>query len=450
MRISADLASSGRSADGQGSDATCFFASEGYRPLTPAVLERLGLPSDQLAAVALTTARVTRAGKWHLMPADPGPRCPQLLRTLATGRALTRREFGILSGFDLCGSCAARLDLPGSAGGYLRVARWLVAASTWVTDLERAARSADWLVCARWTAQTPFCDDKILTMIRALGAEEDWADYRLAAEATWHALRERTAQAASLARQLAGQPGLRAYAAGACAMVGSASATHVESQLIDSIPGRGQGQPWRYLIGADAWRTCSQAWLATISLDADAGAARSAMLAAMEDLYGEAPVRDVSLLPARASSSPVGFSSPASWAKAEYRLLRKTVVTRWWERLEDVLTELQNQAHKPVTPWRLLGVSGWPITEERDRELAYLTYYPELGRRPSLAPGGSREHRTWTVVLHVPEFAALHAMAHESPHLRVIPGPSARPGARPDPAEVGALLRRLPAILATA
>ncbi len=435
------------SADGCRSAAKCFFTVDGYLPLTAALLRDVGLPDDPLAAVTVDVARVSRAGKWHQLPVAAESQCPQLLRALTTGKALMQRQFGILSGFDLCSSCAVRLELPGSAGGYLRVAQWLVAASEWVTGLELAARSADWLGYSRWTAQTPFCDGIVKT-IETLGAEPGWIDCQTAAAAALRTLQRRAAQASDLARQIAGPPGLRAYAAGACALIGSASATHVESQLIDSIPAR--GQPWRYLVGADAWRTCSQAWLTAIALDANTVAARSAMLTAMEELYGNAPVRDVSLLPARAASSPEGFSSPASWARAEYRLLRKSVVTRWWERLEGTLTQLQHQAGQSVTPWRLLGVSGWPITDERDRELAYLAYYPELGRSPGSCPAGGRDHPTWTVVLHVPEFAAQHAVAHDSPHIRAILGPAAPLGSPPDKAEIRTLLRRLPGVLTTA
>ncbi len=368
---------------------------------------------------------------------------------MSKGRSLTSHELGLLSGFELCGNCASRLQVPDVAGAYLRLAQWLLAAGAWVAALERAARSADWLVIARWTAQTPFCDRGLPVMIETVAADPDWAACGAAALAAWHRLRRRADVAWDLARQTACPPGLSAHAASSCAMVGAAAATTAESQLIDSIPAR--AQPWRYLIGADAWRAASQAWLAAIAPDADTIAARAAMLAAVEELYGNAPVRDVSLLPARAASPPDGFSSPASWAGAEYRLLRRSVVQGWCDRLENALAHVQRQAADPRGQWQLLGVSGWPLTDERDRELAYLGFYPEVGRSTSPRPvsSGRRDHPTWTVALHVPAFVARHATSHDSPHFRAAPGPRVPPGSQPDPAEVSALLRRVPPTPAT-
>ncbi|HET9894774.1 MAG TPA: hypothetical protein VFQ44_07550 [Streptosporangiaceae bacterium] len=434
---------------GRDEATNCFFALDGYQPLTREVLKDAGLPGDRLAAMTLSLARVSRAGKWHLAPSETGARtnpdqCPQLLRSMSKGRSPTSHELGLLSGFDLCGSCASRLRVPEAAGTYLRLAQWLLAAGAWVGQLETAARSADWPAIARWTAQTPFCDLRLPAMIEAVIADSDWAACGTAARTAWYRLRRRADVAWELARQTAGPPGLRAHAASACALVGASAAIHAQSQLIDSIPAR--AQPWRYLIGADAWRTASQAWLAAIALDADTVAARAAILGAVEERYGNAPVRDVSLLPAQAACPPDGFSSPASWASAEYRLLRRSVVEGWCDRLENALTDVQWQAADPRGQWQLLGVSGWPLTDERDRELAYLGFYPEVGRnaRPRSASSSRRAHPTWTVALHVPSFVAQHATAHDSPHFRAVPGPRIPPGGQPDPAEVSALLRRVP------
>lgn len=57
------------------------------------------------------------------------------------------------------------------------------------------------------------------------------------------------------------------------------------------------------------WTAASGAWLSMVALDADTAAGEMALLAAVENLYAAAPVRDVSLLPVPASQPP-GSSAP--------------------------------------------------------------------------------------------------------------------------------------------
>jgi hypothetical protein len=147
----------------------------------------------------------------------------------------------------------------------------------------------------------------------------------------------------------------------------------------------------------------------------------------------------VSLLPAPASQPAGEFGSPAAWAQAEYQELCQQVAARWCQRLAGALAALLDE---PADDWMLLRVAGWPLTDSWDRDLAYLAYYPELGRIPDPDCGEvrGRGHRSWIVVLHVPGFAALHAATHDSPCIGIIPGPGLAPGAEPDLAHVEALL----------
>jgi len=55
---------------------------------------------------------------------------------------------------------------------------------------------------------------------------------------------------------------------------------------------------------------------------------------------------------------------------------------------------------------------------------------------PSARPG----HESWVVVLHVPGFAALHAVIHDGACLDVVTGPELPAGAEAGPAQVDALL----------
>jgi hypothetical protein len=88
-------------------------------------------------------------------------------------------------------------------------------------------------------------------------------------------------------------------------------------------------------------------------------------------------------------------------------------------------------------------VAGWPFTDDRDRELAYLASYPELGRVADSACGQAcgRAHPSWAVVLHLPGFAARHVAAHQNPHLHAVAGPAVPEHAQPSQAQVRGMLR---------
>ncbi|HEX9542029.1 MAG TPA: hypothetical protein VGA04_28190, partial [Streptosporangiaceae bacterium] len=89
-------------------------------------------------------------------------------------------------------------------------------------------------------------------------------------------------------------------------------------------------------------------------------------------------------------------------------------------------------------------MTGWPLIHEPDREIAYLAQYPELARAIDLTRDRSygQVHPPWAVVLHVPGFAAEHALSHRSEYHSAVAGPAVSAGSQPSPADVRALLRR--------
>jgi hypothetical protein len=166
------------------------------------------------------------------------------------------------------------------------------------------------------------------------------------------------------------------------------------------------------------------------------------MLAALEDRLGAAPVRDVSLLPTPALTPPAGHDTPAAWAAAEYRVVRRHVVDDWCARLGTALQD--GQTHFGGGD-QLLLVAGWPIIWEPDREVAYLTQYPVLAT--AVVTGRYRHQQPepqtipWAVVLRVPAFAAGHAAAHHSDYLYAKTGPVVPDDTGADEREIRALLR---------
>jgi hypothetical protein len=419
-----------------------YFEVSGAWTPTARMLEEAGLPSERLARVLVNLVRLSQTGKWHVAPVTDRAwaRCSHLSRAVYDGRALPVQRVSLLGGYDLCGVCAARLEVPGPAGAYLAVSRLIVAAGAWVDALEKAAPAADWLAYARWTALTPFSRSAVMpALIAALKGARGWTDCRAAAQTAWQRLRQRADAGWETARQAAGPPGLRVHAARARDRAGADRVTREESQLIAAIATR--PDPWQYSICPDPWDAASSAWLAAVSADGDVNAARTAMLVAVEKHYGHAQVRDVALLPSPAIAPGAAYCSPAMWAQAEYRLLRHAIVAGWCNRLEAGLAPTQ---HESSDQWRLLLVTGWPLTHEPDREIAYLAQYPELARATDLTRDRSygQAHPPWAVVLHVPGFAAEHALTHRSDYHSAVAGPVVPAGSQPGLADVRALLRR--------
>jgi len=411
-------------------------------------LQDAGLPDAPLAAVKLDVARIRPGGKWH--PVSPGATlagCVRVRRAVADGRPLTRRQAGLLAGLELCRACTTQVRPHGRAAAYLDLARHIITARAWTQALEQAAPSADWPACLRWTARTPFTDENVLALIEALGGDPGWEPARQAGAAAWQQLRDRADAAQEWARVAAGPPGLRVHAAVACALVAAQQDTVMENELIGAISS--SKLPWRSVpVPNQAWGAASRAWAETICLDADPAAARTALADAVEQIYATAQVRDIALLPAAPAYSGDEFSSPAEWAHAEYQAVRAVTTRRWHRRLEAALAEVHDQADEATGQWRLLLIMGWPPAAERDRELAYLAHYPELLRTPQVPTpaSGSECPSRAIVLLHVPGFAARHAVAHQSPNLTATMGTQVVAGSVPSPDQVSALLRYAAAI----
>ena len=423
-----------------------FEVSADWLP-TAKQLQEAGLPGGPLDAVRLDFVRITPAGKWHqMLPGTPSAGCARVRRAAADGRALTRRQVALTAGLGLCQACAAQVRLRGRAGTYLDLTRHIITARAWTQALEQAAPDADWPAFLRWTARTPFTDEHVLTLLDALGGDPKWQPAGQAATTAWQQLWDRAGTAHARARQAAGPPGLRDCAAAARALVTIQEDTALENELIAAIaapPG------WRDAPGpAPGWGTASRAWAQAICLDGDPAAARTALAAAVEHLYGTARARDVALLPLTPACPGEEFCSPAAWADAEYQALRQTVARRWCQRLEAALDQVQAEAADVTGQWQLLLIAGWPPAAVRDRDLAYLASYPELARIPQPpTPGHDPESPSRAiVVLHVPGFAAKHAAAHLSPNLTATAGPVVPAGSAPNPDQVSALVRYAAAI----
>lgn len=424
-----------------------FEVLPGWLP-TAQQLQEAGLPDAPLAAVQLNIARITAAGKWH--PVSPGPSaggCPRVRRAVAEGRALIRDQAGLLDGLGLCRACTTQVRLGGRAGMYLDVARHIIAARAWAEALEEAAPSADWPGCVRWTARTPFRDENVLALLGRLGGDPDWEPAQQAAATAWQQLWDRADAANARARLAAGPPGLRAHAAAACALVAGQQDTVMENEVIGAIS---SSKPqWRNVpVPNRAWGAAAGAWAETVCLDADLAAARTALAGAVEQIYATARVRDVALLPPDPAYPGDEFSSPAEWAQAEYQAMRSVVTRRWYQRLEAALAEVQGQAEEAAAQWRLLLIMGWPPITERDQDLAYLAHYPELIRTPQVPMPGDDPGRSSQaiVLLHVPRFAARHAVAHHSPSLTATMGAEVAAGTSPSPDQIQHLLRCAAAI----
>jgi hypothetical protein len=418
-----------------------YFHAPVAAAITTGALEAVGLSAQPFADLTMDVLRTSAKGKWHV----PGPDadcCPYIARAYGYHRTdLPTQPVPVLGEYDWCRHCIRRVGLPGPAGVFYTVAGLIVAAAGWVAAVEEQAPGMDWLDVARWTCRTPFGPpDPMPDLLAGLSGARGWARHRLTAQGLWQTLRRRTDAAMTLARQAAGPPGLRVVAARARDLVAGDPQTQAEAATLHAIAaGPFAIRDWSR---PDAGGIALDVWLAAIAQDGDAEAAFAAMLTAVEERYQHAPVRDVSLLPQPALTPPDGHDSPAAWAAAEYAQLRRYTVAQWCVRLDDALARAQTSG---TDTERLLLLSGWPITVSTEREIAYLTQYPVLERAVLADPGTSFpaiQEIPWVVVLRVPEFAADHATAHRSEHLRARAGTTIlRPGQPADPREVRDLLR---------
>jgi|GEM_PF-6367467 len=414
-----------------------------HPPVAPALTEQAlaaaGLPATPFAALTMQLVRTSPKGKWHV-PGQGGQRCPHLNRSFGYGPTeLPLQAVSVLGDYEFCSSCAHAVGLPGPAGVLYTAAGVVVAAAAWVTELEQLAPRMDWLDVARWSCQTPFGPpDPMPGLLGQLSGARGFARHRLTTQGAWSILRERSIAALAAARQAAGPPGLRALAARARSLVSADHNTRSEAYAVEAIGGgarRASYQP-------DLWSDAVDAWLAALAADGDTRAGHAAMLAVVESRYGQAAVRDVSLLPDPALTPAAGHATPADWAAAEYAAVRQRLVDQWCSRLDRALRDAQDRTHDGT---RLLLVTGWPIISSADRELAYVTQYPLLDRAVVATANDYApppQHLPWAVVLAVPTFAAEHTAAHRSSTLRAQVGAPIDPDTEPDPHEIRALLRR--------
>ncbi len=445
--------------------AEWLFDAGQRRPLSRELLTAAGLRWQPLADVRLTLVQFGRAGLWHLAPGtDPAscdhqhahvpPVCPasraaiigeqacaRARRAAARGQAPKVRQAGLLDGDRLCPGCLAGLTVPGPEGAYLALAWQILAAQDWVTALEHAAPSADWLACCRWAARHPFTGPHPVDALLAIMPSDPlWADCAAAAETAWEEICERDIEAHQRARQVAGSPGYRAIAACARSLVAAGLATRSESRSVAAIAGQARS----YDDAMRPWAIASDAWLAATCQDGDPAAGQRALRAALADAYAGILIRDLALLPALTTRlEHEEYRSASEWAQADYQAALHVIAAAWNDRLDAQLTELLGQ---PTDCWQLLLVLGWPLTSDGDRDLAYLASYPEHARVPDPHCGRAcrRAHDSWAVVLHVPEFAISHALTHDSPHHHAIPGPRLPAGAQPSLAQIRAVLRQAP------
>ncbi|HEX8631611.1 MAG TPA: hypothetical protein VF755_25925, partial [Catenuloplanes sp.] len=342
--------------------------------LTEAALTAAGLPTHPYTSMHVELVRASQNGKWHV-PGTSTHRCTHVTRRFGyQPGTLPVQRVSVLGDHDLCSACAHQVRLPGPAGILHVAAGLIVAAAQWVTELEDLAAGMGWLDVARWSQQTPFGPpDPMPDLLAQLKGARGFAAHRAAALTAWGQLRHRTDTALAVARQAAGPPGLRVLAARARDLLLRDRDTLAEAHTLEAIA----GGPRRRYFEPDLAQQALDAWLTAVAADGDTNAGHTAMLAAVETRLGNADVRDVSLLPTPAITPAAGHTGPAAWAAAEYRLVRRHIVDGWCARLAAALHD--GQAHSGGGD-QLLLVAGWPIINEPDREVAYLTQYPVLAQ----------------------------------------------------------------------
>src|SRR6266545_2248654 len=217
-----------------------YFAAPTAPTLTAEALARVGLSAQPFAALTIDVVRTSPKGKWHV-PGEGLNRCQHLTRAYgyhATARALPVQPVSVLGDYDFCRWCAHRVTPPGPVAVLYAAARWIVAASAWVADLETRAPGMDWLDVARWSARTPFEPDPVTDLLAGLAGARGWARDLLSADA----------------------------------------GTRCEAHLIEAIGGVDRRDIWR----PDLFAQALDAWLSALAADGDARTGHTAMSAAVE------------------------------------------------------------------------------------------------------------------------------------------------------------------------
>lgn len=391
-------------------------------------LEDAAIPVGWLESARLTLTRSGRGTKWHVVTATTSwDRCQHV------DRNTTGEEIALLdaAAHDLCRRCAGLLwhQLTPRVQDYYRLVIHLVRAHHWVDSLVTTAPTMDWLTYSRWASSSPFTRDQpwrdALTRLTGRGAPA----LRLELAGIWRTLGERVDQALARGATAAGAPGLVVHAAHARATLAADPTIQRQAVWIATVAGDRNQIHGMF----DVWRLAAGAWENATVAGQPLDKARQAMLDAVESHYRSARVRDMALMPDKATLSPNGFCGPAHWADAEFAVLRRSLVGEWADALEHSLMSAELTAHSG-TPKLLLLLNSWPPVLDNDADLAYLVQYPEILRfrvdrtlaRPSYPSswGPGRRSDEVAVVLRVPEFAAAHAAtAARSRLVKVVDSP---------------------------
>ncbi|MFF7098059.1 hypothetical protein ACFY9A_37595 [Streptomyces rubradiris] len=334
-------------------------------------LDRLGLSMPALRA--LKVALTTRGGsKYHL------PRDEKSFRLGGGCRHRGSAEFATLHHLlevisDICLRC--RVQLPGPADALWRVTA-LVAGH--VAELERV-RDADamktWLGYARYAARLTSDDEAHI----ARELERATADPSLATDAA--------ELSAAWRRLLADRTAFLEQCADACPPIETFNGAHEAVKRAADAPELAACAQVSAAVGpvsADrglSWRreerevraVVCRAWQQARSRGASAAQAAELARAAAGRLMDKAVVRDVTALPEPVLGGE-RFTSPAAWATAELAVWWPKVVAAACRRLEE-----EFEAETSASASRLLLISDWPLTYERDADVAYLATSARFG-----------------------------------------------------------------------
>ncbi|MFI6449668.1 hypothetical protein [Kitasatospora sp. NPDC050543] len=402
-------------------------------------LEQAGV---DLPAVLNATVPLARrgSGKWHVATANLirhrwGGGCPHAHGLKADEDA----EVPFLDLLDgVCAKCVPAAALPDPVRG-------LWTACVAITEADRRARAlADgsgpttWPGYARALAAGAHHDDEA---VRAL--LKPWLDHDEVGEQAWTALAAWTAvierSNLALADYQAAAPAADTTAAisRACDTIAQDPAVHATSRALDTAVGREH----RYdLAHTSLWPLVRTVWSAARRQGRCAEAAATLTLAAAQERWGAARVRDVTVLPTPPRVPAGSYATPSAWADALLGLWWREAVTTWCARLEDALAAGATEEGGRT----LLLVRDWPLTKPGDEELAYLSQFPQLG--PAVPDDLDTEPYDRTagqaVVLSVPRYAVDQAVAHSRyQNGRITPGgPDDARAADPGPGTL-ALLR---------
>ncbi|GAA3236350.1 hypothetical protein GCM10010468_70560 [Actinocorallia longicatena] len=209
-------------------------------------------------------------------------------------------------------------------------------------------------------------------------------------------------------RKSALEPAVASLYSAACGRVAGRKDHREESKRLATIT----ADTAAYRRDYDVLELVLSTWKAARMSGAAPGVARKLAVKAARSHYRGKSVHDVSALPEPALTSWSGHSSPAAWADDEFLALWETTVGKW---LDEVEAEAVGAAEAEGGR-QLLLVRGWPLTHDRDADLAYLAAFPQLGAPvPDIARpieiGFLQSSPAWAVVLAVPRLAAEHAAA---------------------------------------